>query len=496
VKIGDFGLSNMMRDGEFLKTSCGSPNYAAPEVISGQLYAGPEVDVWSCGVILYALLCGTLPFDEEYVPALFQKIKDGDFTVPSYISASCKDLICSMLRVDPIRRITVAEIRQHEWFLHELPQYLSEPAATVTDQILDVDETVLAQLMEQLMLTDRELTIHMLHNPELHRQKDARKVVVAYHLIFDRLQMQRIQHYTNSEIDAQQQQLSRSTSASAAASASSSSSPSSPSSSSAQRMAASPAKAAPKPYRPHAVDRVLAVDSRSDSSPSMSPGSSGGGGAHGGVMINRPPNGAAVRSPSGVMPLTSKSMSGHTSGIIAAAETRSVDAAMLSTTPTMNMRLGKTFAERLLADGDVAQSFDASSMEVTRISGTTRTWTLGIVSRLPAKGIMTEALKTLHKLGFLWKFITPYQLRCRKTFVANSRRLQVKMAMQMYRVERQCYLLDFKLLEGEIFPFFELSAQILAEISQVVHVPSLPSSAPRPPLIASFFSSFLSKSKT
>ncbi|CAK8532529.1 unnamed protein product [Lathyrus sativus] len=66
-----------MCDGQFLKTSCGSPNYAAPEVISGKLYVGPEVDVWSCVVILYALLCGTLPFDDENIPNLFKKINKG-----------------------------------------------------------------------------------------------------------------------------------------------------------------------------------------------------------------------------------------------------------------------------------------------------------------------------------------------------------------------------------------------------------------------------------
>jgi carbon catabolite-derepressing protein kinase len=74
VKIADFGLSNQIQDGDFLKTSCGSPNYAAPEVIRGGLYTGPEIDVWSAGVILYVMICGRLPFEDDDVQTLFRKI--------------------------------------------------------------------------------------------------------------------------------------------------------------------------------------------------------------------------------------------------------------------------------------------------------------------------------------------------------------------------------------------------------------------------------------
>ena len=65
IKIVDFGLSNIMIDGKFLKTSCGSPNYASPEVLEGKKYVGSLTDVWSCGVILFAMVCGYLPFDDE-----------------------------------------------------------------------------------------------------------------------------------------------------------------------------------------------------------------------------------------------------------------------------------------------------------------------------------------------------------------------------------------------------------------------------------------------
>lgn len=142
IKIADFGLSNVAHDGDFLRTSCGSPNYAAPEVISGNLYAGPEVDVWSCGVILYALLCGTLPFDDESIPNLFKKIKSGMYSLPSHLSQSARELILRMLVVDPIKRITIADVRQHPWYQHKLPAYLTLPPAMIETQERYIDAEI------------------------------------------------------------------------------------------------------------------------------------------------------------------------------------------------------------------------------------------------------------------------------------------------------------------------------------------------------------------
>lgn len=135
IKVADFGLSNLMYDGEFLRTSCGSPNYAAPEVISGSLYAGPEVDIWSCGVILFALLCGSLPFDDESIPRLFRKIRNGHYVLPSHLDEASRDLIPRMLVVDPTRRIKIEGIRSHRFFRQGLPPYLSIPIAKQCPQV-------------------------------------------------------------------------------------------------------------------------------------------------------------------------------------------------------------------------------------------------------------------------------------------------------------------------------------------------------------------------
>lgn len=177
VKIADFGLSNMMMDGEFLRTSCGSPNYAAPEVISGKLYAGPEVDIWSCGVILYALLCGTLPFDDEHVPTLFRKIKAGVFDIPEYLNKSVVSLLVHMLQVDPMKRATMEDIKNHEWFKKDLPGYLF-PSPTGSDaSFIDID--AVDEVCEKFTVTDKEVQ-HALLSGNPHDQ-----LAIAYHLIVD-----------------------------------------------------------------------------------------------------------------------------------------------------------------------------------------------------------------------------------------------------------------------------------------------------------------------
>ncbi|XP_030626845.1 5'-AMP-activated protein kinase catalytic subunit alpha-2 [Chanos chanos] len=177
AKIADFGLSNMMSDGEFLRTSCGSPNYAAPEVISGRLYAGPEVDIWSCGVILYALLCGTLPFDDEHVPTLFKKIRGGVFYIPEYLNRSVASLLMFMLQVDPLKRATIKDIREHEWFKQDLPGYLfpEDPAYDATV----VDEDAVREVCEKFECTDSEVM------SSLYSGDPQDQLAVAYHLIID-----------------------------------------------------------------------------------------------------------------------------------------------------------------------------------------------------------------------------------------------------------------------------------------------------------------------
>ena len=114
-----------MKDGIFLYSSCGSPNYAAPELINGKFYNGASIDIWSCGVILYTLLTGCLPFNEKQTNKLYKKITECKYILPDNISDSAKDLIFRILQKNPLDRITIPEIKQHKWFSNKLCCFIS-----------------------------------------------------------------------------------------------------------------------------------------------------------------------------------------------------------------------------------------------------------------------------------------------------------------------------------------------------------------------------------
>jgi serine/threonine protein kinase len=116
IKIVDFGLSNIYKPGELLKTACGSPCYAAPEMISGKRYAGLRVDIWSSGVILFAMTCGYLPFEDPNTAQLYRKIKSGEYRCPNFLSTEARSLIQSVLNTDPDRRYGLEEVRRHPWY--------------------------------------------------------------------------------------------------------------------------------------------------------------------------------------------------------------------------------------------------------------------------------------------------------------------------------------------------------------------------------------------
>ncbi|KAI9074778.1 hypothetical protein K1719_043255 [Acacia pycnantha] len=119
LKVSDFGLSALsqqVKDDGLLHTTCGTPNYVAPEVLTDRGYDGATADLWSCGVILFVLLAGYLPFDEPNLVNLYKKISAAEFTCPPWLSFSARKLITRILDPNPETRITISEILEDEWF--------------------------------------------------------------------------------------------------------------------------------------------------------------------------------------------------------------------------------------------------------------------------------------------------------------------------------------------------------------------------------------------
>ncbi|KAL4989478.1 hypothetical protein BDW68DRAFT_195974 [Aspergillus falconensis] len=113
IKLADFGMAALQPAGHWLNTSCGSPHYAAPEIIYGRKYRGDRADLWSCGIILYALLTGYLPFDGGDLHATLQLVRKGDYMIPPNVSAEAADLIQRILQKKPDDRISIKDIWKH-----------------------------------------------------------------------------------------------------------------------------------------------------------------------------------------------------------------------------------------------------------------------------------------------------------------------------------------------------------------------------------------------
>ncbi|PHT75354.1 CBL-interacting protein kinase 18 [Capsicum annuum] len=127
LKVTDFGLSaftDHLRQDGLLHTTCGTPAYVAPEVIGKKGYDGSKADIWSCGVILYVLLAGFLPFQDENIMAMYKKIYRGDFKCPPWFSSESRKLIMKMLEPNPNSRITASKIMDSSWFKKSVPKTL------------------------------------------------------------------------------------------------------------------------------------------------------------------------------------------------------------------------------------------------------------------------------------------------------------------------------------------------------------------------------------
>ncbi|KAH6817407.1 SOS3-interacting protein 3 [Perilla frutescens var. frutescens] len=127
LKVTDFGLSALsehLRQDGLLHTTCGTPAYVAPEVIGKKGYDGAKADIWSCGVILYVLLAGYLPFQDDNIVSLYRKIYRGDFKFPAWLSSESRKIISRMLDPNPDTRISIAKIMSSSWFKKSMPRIL------------------------------------------------------------------------------------------------------------------------------------------------------------------------------------------------------------------------------------------------------------------------------------------------------------------------------------------------------------------------------------
>ena len=159
-------MSNQYKPGEKLKTACGSPCYAAPEMIAGKRYECLNVDIWSCGIILYAMLCGYLPFEDPNTNKLYKKIIAGDFEMPKILTSEARDILRCILNVNPDTRYKIAQIRDCKWFNIIQPAYESRGIIVGKDPIIPDEKTI--KKMERYKMDPVQAKTYVINNRHNH----------------------------------------------------------------------------------------------------------------------------------------------------------------------------------------------------------------------------------------------------------------------------------------------------------------------------------------
>ncbi|KAJ6227872.1 serine/threonine-protein kinase gin4-related [Anaeramoeba flamelloides] len=149
LKIADFGMAQLMKDGSLLETSCGSPQYTCPEIIKGLNYDGRKADVWACGVILYTFISGKLPFNCANINKLLTKIKMGNYVMSENFNELEKELIQKMLTNNPIKRISIKEILKHPLFISNYPENFIPPDSKL--KILKIGKIDSKNVQEEIL---------------------------------------------------------------------------------------------------------------------------------------------------------------------------------------------------------------------------------------------------------------------------------------------------------------------------------------------------------
>ena len=178
IKIIDFGLSNIYSEGQMLKTSCGSPYYAPPEMLQGKPYKGLYSDIYTCGIILYYMLSKKLPFNENNNQELYKKIIAGEFNMPKNISKEAQDLLKKIIKVNPEERIKINDMKKHPWFKLANISYNMHSGLNCDEIVFPIDNDIV-QSMVEIGFNKMEVRYNIIKN-------EHNNITTTYYLLLDK----------------------------------------------------------------------------------------------------------------------------------------------------------------------------------------------------------------------------------------------------------------------------------------------------------------------